>query len=147
VSFFSFFSPASAHDRNSTILGWIGDALYCLYWFSLQTTAGISTWAIIANAGCRVASHTMDSLKFASREHFSAAILAATAVSAIVALPEPLLELKGALRLRVSWKRWRPAVRRLPATHRERTSERLDGQIPTKFKLLVRVPNPMRSAR
>jgi hypothetical protein len=63
-----------------------------------------------------------------------------SAFYAALTLPLPLLQIKGAWRFRVAWKRYWPSVRRLPATHRERASERLDAYVSRKLKMLVRYP-------
>jgi hypothetical protein len=110
------------------------------YWLSLQTTVGVSIFANTVNAFSILAGLLMvDVLVLTSRARLSN-YLRRYAARVIIRFIEPLIALKALLRLRVSWQGGRPAVRRLTATRRERTSERFDAKIPDKIKLLVRPP-------
>jgi hypothetical protein len=57
----------------------------------------------------------------------------------VIGLFPQVAMIKAATRLEcVSDSLWFPKVRRAPATHKERASERLDGRTTVKFKFVVR---------
>jgi hypothetical protein len=119
--------------------------LNLLYWSHLETTAGVSVFATAAAAIVAVAANVIGAIALTHQNQVDNFLdYAFSAVYAALTLPLPLLQIKGALRFRFGWKRWRPTVRQLPATHRERASERLDvNYVSHKLKMLVRHPHSL----
>jgi hypothetical protein len=113
-----------------------------LYWSHLQTTAGVSVFTTVTAAIVAVAANVFMNVALTNQKRKDNSVVAylTSAVYAALTVPLPLLRIKGALRFRVTWKRYWPSVRRLPATHRERASERLDAYVSRKLKILVRYP-------
>ncbi|KIJ55860.1 hypothetical protein M422DRAFT_41715 [Sphaerobolus stellatus SS14] len=54
-----------------------------------------------------------------------------------MALPGPILALMTVLRVEFRWRGWIPVFQRLPPSHRERASQRLDAQFSTWKRLLI----------
>jgi hypothetical protein len=118
-----------------------------MYWYNLHTTAGVSTFPVLVAAGVQICERGWLAWNTVAKSTKTPTTLWAYIPLAIVRLARfmtPLLQIRGAARVRISW---RPIFRRLPSTHRERASARLDSQISARTKTLVRESSvPVNSA-
>jgi hypothetical protein len=124
-------------DRHSLPLKLVMDPLFWMYWYNLHTTAGVSTFPVLVAAGVQIFERGWVAWSSVAESRKTPAKLWAYIPLAIVGLARfmtPLLEIRGAARVRISW---RPIFRRLPSTHRERASARLDSQISARTKTMV----------
>jgi hypothetical protein len=125
-------------DCHSLPIPFICDALFWMYWYTLHTTAGVSTFPILVAAGAQIVERSWIAWNAVQITRKTTTGLLATIFLGIVTIAgfvTPLLQIRGAARVRISW---RPIFRRLQSTHRERASARLDSRIPGRTKTLVR---------
>jgi hypothetical protein len=97
------------------------------YWYTRSSTVGLSLRGQWLAAGTEVLLNPFDAAMFyVSGSDPDATAAVVTAAMAAMLLAQPLLALKALSRVEVGRAGWRPYVRRGKATHRERTSARLD---------------------
>lgn len=105
------------------------------YFFTRRTTAGISIFATVLSAWIQLSRELEDGIfedDGSSPLWMAISILVAGAIHAIG--PWRLARIEVSWRNRTSWI---PIVHLSSPTHRERTSERLDGRVPLITKLMV----------
>ncbi|KIJ47998.1 hypothetical protein M422DRAFT_66386 [Sphaerobolus stellatus SS14] len=108
-----------------------------IYWYTRTSTVGISRSGMLLTSSSTLVAY----MAIISRVYKSKAILDATLeafTEGLLLLPGSILTLKTVLRL--EW-RWAygciPALQRLPPSHKERASERLDARLSMQNRLLI----------
>jgi hypothetical protein len=101
------------------------------YWWTRVFTVGISTSGVVFLAAGNALGALIDSLRSPDFDSPNAIILPLT-------LAVPFFMCKCITRAEFGWKKWRPTLRRVPANHRERATQRIDERTPWRTKFGVR---------
>ncbi|KAE9389876.1 hypothetical protein BT96DRAFT_1024841 [Gymnopus androsaceus JB14] len=126
-----------AHPRRSIVLSiitstlkFIVSILDIIYWYTRTTTYSFSILGIgLTGASGLLASIVAFGLGLMKAEDTKWWSAIWGHLIGLLLNPSPLLQLKTVLRLEFGSNGWVPRILRLPATHKERASERLEAQV------------------
>ncbi|KIJ48000.1 hypothetical protein M422DRAFT_45487 [Sphaerobolus stellatus SS14] len=132
------------HPRRAVVLAstyqiffYAGRLAVLIYWYTRISTVGISRSGMLLTSSSSLIAY----MAIIAREYKNKAILDATweaFTEGLFFLPGTILTLRSVLRLEWRWVYgYIPALQRLPPSHKERASERLDARLSMRNKLLI----------
>ncbi|KAK7038055.1 hypothetical protein R3P38DRAFT_3262534 [Favolaschia claudopus] len=121
-----------AHPRRRVLISIISfialsiEAILAIhYWWNTVSTVGLSTFSVVCLASSFVLDPIVAALQSAGEDSWMV----------VPSLFTPFLMLRCISRIEFGWGGWYPVVRRHPANHRERASQRRDNQTTWRTKL------------
>ncbi|KAJ7461486.1 hypothetical protein FB451DRAFT_484173 [Mycena latifolia] len=117
-----------AHPRRRVAISFVSTGCVMLaellifhYWWTRVSTVGISISSVVFLAAGNTLRNITDVLHPPDGD-------TATWVIALFLQVIPFLMCKAIIRAEFGWRKWYPTLTRVPANHRERTSQRIDGR-------------------